>query len=472
MIDIEVLRTNPDLVRESQRRRFADVGLVDLVLNLDERWIKTDYASQQCRKEKNKLSKEFGMRRRKGEPTDDLTVALDELKTTIEEKTAEAEALLKERDIALVKIGNLLHDSVIVSADEDENGVEKVTHTPEQLEEYSATRSHNHVELFDMADGFDTLRGVKVAGNRGYFLKSWGVRLNQALMLYAMDFLQSKGFCPMSTPFFMEDSVMAKCAQLEQFREELYKVSGEGEDKFLIATSEQPLCALHMDEWFTAEDLAEPIKYAGVSTCFRKEAGRHGADTLGIFRIHQFEKVEQFVITSPEEGKSWEAFDMMIANAQEFYDTLKLPYRVVSIVSKELNNAAAKKLDLEAYFPASKCFRELVSCSNCLDYQSRRLGIKFGKPSKTKKGKKDTESKGDFVHLLNATLTATERTMCCIVENYQDETGIVVPEPLRKYMGGMEHIDFVRTKPRKGFEKVRAMKDTPTQKESRKAEKK
>jgi seryl-tRNA synthetase len=238
----------------------------------------------------------------------------------------------------------------------------------------------------------------------------------------------------------MNRDSMAKTAQLSQFDEELYKVSGDGEDKYLIATSEQPISAFHSGEWFEkpSEDL--PVRYAGYSTCFRKEAGSHGKDTWGIFRVHQFEKVEQFCLTEPE--KSWDMFDEMINNSEAFYKSLKLPYRVIAIVSGALNNAAAKKYDLEAWFPFQGEYKELVSCSNCTDYQSRRLEIRSGL-------KKMGDREKKYVHCLNSTLIATERAMCCILENYQTEEGLNVPEVLVPYMGGRTFIPYTKPAPKK-----------------------
>merc|ERR1711872_916480 len=227
--------------------------------------------------------------------------------------------------------------------------------------------------------------------------------------------------------------------------EELYKVVGKGSEvegdktiseKYLIATSEQPIAAFHRDEWISEKQL--PIKYAGISSCFRQEVGSHGRDTGGIFRVHQFEKVEQFVICSPHDNESWKLLDEMVENAEEFYKALNIPYRIVGIVSGALNNAAAKKLDLEAWFPGSGAFRELVSCSNCLDYQARRLRVRYGQ---TKKMNASTE----YCHMLNATLCATTRVICCILENNQTEEGIVVPDALKMYMPEKykEEIPFV-----------------------------
>merc|ERR1719422_1546128 len=234
---------------------------------------------------------------------------------------------------------------------------------------------YSHVDLIHMIGGMDAERGTVTAGGRGYYLMGPAVCLQQALVQLAMHSLVEKDFTPLYTPFFMRKDVMQEVAQLSQFDEELYKVTGKGsereddktvDEKYLIATSEQPIAAFHRDEWLNPENL--PIKYAGLSSCFRQEVGSHGRDTRGIFRVHQFEKVEQFVITSPHDNKSWEM--------------LGIPYRVVCICSGALNNAAAKKLDLEAWFPGSGAFRELVSCSNCLDYQARRLKVRYGQTKK------------------------------------------------------------------------------------------
>jgi hypothetical protein len=226
---------------------------------------------------------------------------------------------------------------------------------------------------------------------------------------------------------------MGETAELADFDEMLYKVEGSGEngegDYYLIATAEQPISTMYRGEWLERNKL--PLKYGGISPCFRKEAGAHGKDTWGIFRIHQFEKVEQFVICAPEE--SWKYHEEMIKVSQEFYESLGLPYRVINIVSGALNNAAAKKYDLEAWFPGYNTYRELVSCSNCTDYQSRSAEIRLRTDKKVEGDKKV------YVHMLNGTLCATERALCCILENYQTEKGLNVPEVLRPYVG----VDFI-----------------------------
>lgn len=221
---------------------------------------------------------------------------------------------------------------------------------------------------------------------------------------------------------------------------------------YLIATSEQPISAYHRHEWLQPESL--PIRYAGISSCFRKEAGAHGKDAWGIFRIHQFEKVEQFVVTSPDE--SWNAHNQMIQVCEEFYQSLGLSYQVVAIASGALNNAAAKKLDLEAWFPTLGVFRELVSASNCTDYQSRAMETRYSVGG----GKKSTATQQkEYVHMLNATLCATERTICCLLENYQTDTGVVIPEVLRPFVG-TDFVPFVKSPPGQSIAPIK--QPTPT----------
>merc|ERR1719145_269021 len=300
-----------------------------------------------------------------------------------------------------------------------------------------------------MIGGVDTERGAVTSGGRAYYLMGPAVFLQQGLIQLALQTLYKEGYSPLYTPFFMRKDVMKEVAQLSQFDEELYKVVGKGsenkddtsvDEKYLIATSEQTIAAYHRDEWISEKDL--PIKYAGLSTCFRQEVGSHGRDTRGIFRVHQFEKIEQFVITSPHDNKSWETLDEMVGNAEEFCKMLNIPYRIVCIVSGALNNAAAKKLDLEAWFPGSGAFRELVSCSNCLDYQARRLRVRYGQ---TKKMNQATE----YCHMLNGTMCAVTRVICVLMEMNQTESGITVPDALKPFMPPkyQDEIPFVNEAP-------------------------
>jgi seryl-tRNA synthetase len=434
MLDINLLRADkggdPDLVRESIRKRFAKVELVDEVIDLDQAWRTRQFELEKIRRELNATSKKIGKLKasKQEEEAKKLMESTDEVKKRLAAKEAEVQEAKGTLDVKLVTIGNIVHASVPASDDEANNLIVR-TWGERRLEE----NLKNHVDLCLMLDIVALDKGVDVAGGRGYYLKDEGVLLNLALINFGLPFLRKRGFKPMQTPFFMRKETMGKCAQLAQFDEELYKVTGDGEDKYLIATSEQPLCAYHLGDRIYPAEL--PIRYAGYSTCFRKEAGSHGRDTAGIFRVHQFEKIEQFCVTSPNGNDSWEMHEEMLKNSEDFYKEIGLPYQVVSIVSGALNDAAAKKYDLEAWFPASKTYRELVSCSNCTDYQARRLGIGYGQ-------KKNDEQSKQFVHMLNSTLTATERTLCCILENYQRDDGVEVPKALQPYMGGIEFLAF------------------------------
>merc|ERR1719158_546443 len=321
-------------------------------------------------------------------------------------------------------------------------------------------KKYSHFDLIHMIGGVDTERGAVTSGGRGYYLMGPAVFLQQGLIQLSLQVLYSKGYSPLYTPFFMKKEVMKEVAQLSQFDEELYKVVGKGSEvegdksvseKYLIATSEQPIAAFHRDEWISEKQL--PIKYAGISSCFRQEVGSHGRDTRGIFRVHQFEKVEQFVICSPHDDESWKLMDEMIGNAESFCQMLNIPYRIVAIVSGALNNAASKKLDLEAWFPGGGAFRELVSCSNCLDYRARRLRVRYGQ---TKKMNASTE----YCHMLNATMCAVTRVICVLLEQNQTDTGIKVPEALKMYMPAkyQDEIPFVNEAPIDEAEKKKAKK--------------
>lgn len=432
MLDINLFRVekghNPEIIRESQRRHGASIEVVDEVINLDKEWRKHQFELKNLRKEFNKINTEVSKLKRGGEDATDFIAKSEEIKKKIAEKEVEAQETLNLLNSKLETIGNLVHDSVPISNDEANNLVVRTWG-----EKRDEPKLKNHVDLVDLLEIADLKKGADVAGGRGFYLKGDGVFLNQALIMFGLNFLAERGYTALHTPFFIKKDIMSKCAQLAQFDEELYKVTGEGDDKYLIATAEQPLCAYHSDEWIHPTRL--PLRYAGYSSCFRKEAGSHGRDTLGIFRVHQFEKVEQFCMTTPNDNDSWDMHEEMLKNSEDFYKALNIPYQIVSIVSGALNDAAAKKYDLEAWFPASKTYRELVSCSNCTDYQARKLEIRYGQ-------KKSNEQLKQYVHLLNSTLTATERTICCILENNQKEDGVEIPEVLRPFMFGKTFLPF------------------------------
>ncbi|CAK7204165.1 Cytosolic seryl-tRNA synthetase [Sporothrix eucalyptigena] len=393
---------NPEAVKESQRRRYADPEVVDKVIELWQDHRRTLYDATQLNAKINDIQKQIGAKKKAKENADDLLqqkIAIEKQKKDLLDSAAIKEKAMNK---ALGSIGNLIHDSVPVDNNEDNNPI-ITTWVPEDREfkvgEEDRSKLLSHHELLLRIDGYNPEAGVKVVGHRGYFLKNWGV------------------------------------------------VDGDSE-KYLIA-SEQPISAYHAGQWLQANEM--PIKYAGFSTCFRREAGSHGKDAWGTFRVHQFEKVEQFVLCDPE--KSWEQFDAMIANSEEFCQSLGLPYRVVAIVSGAFNQAASKKYDLEAWFPFQAEYKELVSCSNCTDYQSRALDIRYGP-------KTQTDVKKKYVHCLNSTLTATSRTMCAILENFQTPEGVRIPEPLRKYLpGAPDFLPFTKELPKDSTSQKKAKAD-------------
>ncbi|KIY49783.1 serine-tRNA ligase [Fistulina hepatica ATCC 64428] len=438
---------NAEEIRESQRKRGEPVELVDKIIQMYTDWVKLDYEANNLNKQVNAIQKEIGAKKKAKQSADELVAKKKELDAQVAAKKQEAkdlEAALKKKTCM---VGNIIGKDVPVSQTEDDNATLRTWHLPTETDEPPARPGIiPHHEVLLRLDAMDLERGAKVAGHRGYYLTNDGLDLNQALIAYALDFLRKRDYKKIQPPFFMNKDQMAKTAQLDQFDEELYKVIASEDEKYLIATSEQPISAFHSEEWFESPEAQLPIKYAGYSTCFRKEAGSAGRDMWGIFRVHQFEKVEQFCITEPE--KSWEMFDHMIGNSEAFYQSLGIRYRIVAIVSGALNLAAAQKCDLEAWFPFQKAYKELVSCSNCTDYQSRRLEVRCGLKTKEQSRKK-------YVHMLNGTMCATERALCCIVENYQTPEGLVIPEVLRPYMQGRDFLPFVKELP-KGLQRKQA----------------
>jgi len=414
MLDINLFRENPDIIKKSEKKRFKDPSVVDKVIEFDNKWRKRLKELQKLKHEKNEISNKIAKLKKEKKSTEDLIIRAGEIDNKIFGLEREIQFLKNERDAYRYKIGNIIDDDVPVAPTEDGNEIIRIVG---KIRDFNFDLK-GHAELVERFAELE--RAAKISGARTYYLKGDLVLLNLALIDFAIKKLIKKKFLPMWTPFFMNKKYMRGAAELSDFEETLYKL--EGEDSYLIATSEQTLASLHSEEVLDEKEL--PLKYCGISTCFRKEAGSHGKDTKGIFRVHQFEKVEQFVFCKPDQ--SWKIFEELIKNMEEIYQELKIPYRIVNIASGELNDNASKKYDLEAWFPAQGKYRELGSCSNCTDFQARKLNIKFGKYG----GKKE------FVHTLNSTAIATERTISCILENYQQKDGsIIVPSVLRKFVG-------------------------------------
>ncbi len=435
MLDIKLFREQPDLIKESERKRFRDTENVDIVIRLDNEWRESLQKVQELRRKRNSITKEISacfknMKKVTPDEKKDLQAKAEKLKleskqigNEITEEEPKTKELQQKRDEYRYKVGNILDPKVPVA--EDETGGVVIRKSGRRRKFQFDIK--NHVKLVETIDGVNTKKASEIAGHRFFYLKNEMVKLNLALINFALDHLTEEGYTPMWTPFFARHEVIKEAAELADFEEQLYKIHDE--DLYLIATSEQTLAALHRGEVIDEKDL--PVRYGGVSSCFRREAGSHGKDTLGIFRVHQFEKVEQYVYCKPEESP--EMHEKMMEITETIFKALKIPYRIVNIASGELNDNAAIKYDLEGWFPASETYRELVSATNCRDYQARKLNARFGTL-----GDPDTY---EMVHTLNSTAIATERFMCCMLENNQNEDGSInIPKALQGYMGGIEII--------------------------------
>jgi seryl-tRNA synthetase len=429
MLDIRLIRENPEFVRENLAKRGNPENnrVLDELVELDRKWRQNLTKLNDLRHERKLVTTEIAMLKKKGNDASDQVEkakVIDSQITNIEKEVNKAEE--KTHDY-LMRLPNLLHETVPVGKDENDNVQVRTWGT---LPEYGFSIK-NHIDLGLDLDIVDIERAGKVAGSRFFFLKKEGVLLDMALMSFALEEMVKKGYSLIEPPYLMRREPYEGVTALGDFGDMLYKI--ENEDLYLIATSEHPMAAMFMGEVLMGEDL--PTKLAGISACFRKEAGAHGKDTRGIFRTHQFNKIEQFVFCTPE--TSWKIHEELVHNAEELIQKLSIPYRVVNVCTGDIGTVAAKKYDIEAWMPAQNAYREVVSCSNCTDYQARRLNIRY-------REKEGMAPKG-FVHTLNSTAIATGRTIVALLENFQQEDGsIVVPKVLLKYMGGIEEIRLKR----------------------------
>lgn len=425
MLDIKLIRENPSLVKENLERRNdpEKLKLLEELLKVDTEWRKMQTEFNQLRQKRNQLSLEVAKLKKSGKTAKkQLTEAkkVDSLIGKSEKKSTELEA--KEKSL-LINIPNLLHESVPVGKDESDNIEIRKWGTPPKFD----FKPKDHLTILQELDLIDVERGAKVAGERFYYLKNELVLLDIALQKFALDVLRKKGFTIIEPPLMIRRKPYEGVIDLTDFEQVTYKI--EDEDVYLIATSEHPIAAMFMDEILDASKL--PIMFAGVSPCFRKEVGAHGKYTKGLFRMHHFNKVEQFVFCTPEQ--SWKLHEEIQRNCELLYQSLGLYYRVVNVCTGDIGSIAAKKYDTEVWM-ADGQFREVGSNSNCTDYQARRLGIRFkeseGKPVK------------GFVYTLNNTALATSRTMIAITEQFQQKDGsVVIPKVLRPYMFGIEKLE-------------------------------
>lgn len=424
MLDIKLVRDNPNLVKENLRRRGLPekVEEVDHLLALDAEWRKFLVETETLRRKRNEITQEIAKARGRKEDTTSLLKQAERIPDQI--KQAEFEASLKKESTEkiLLNLPNLVDESVPFGKDDSENV--EIKHWGHKTQ--FTFKPLDHIDIGLKQGLIDIEKAAKVAGARFYYLRGDLVRLNQALIKYGLDFIKKKAYEVYQPPYFLRRDIVAGAVALSDFEDVIYKI--EGEDLYLLATSEHALLALHADEIIPADKL--PLKYAAVSPCFRKEAGAHGRDTKGIFRVHQFEKVEQFIFSRPEDSKK--LHEELLANAEEFFQSLKIPYRVVNVCTGDLGTVASKKYDIEAWLPGQGKYREVVSCSNCTSYQSVRSKVRY---------REKTSDPTKYPHTLNSTLVATERAMVAILENNQREDGTVsVPKALQPYLGGQETI--------------------------------
>ncbi|TXT54122.1 MAG: Serine--tRNA ligase [Candidatus Thorarchaeota archaeon] len=426
MIHIKFIREYPDMIKKDLRKRrdFAKLEDFERLLDLDERVRALKREIQDLRTQRNKLSREVGKIKKSGGDASSIIDRVNKVNEDIKLTEDEAEKLENELLEIQMSIPNLLHESVPYGEDEEDNVV---------VREWGGRPTfdfdiQSHVDLLEPLDIADIPRAARIAGSRFYYLKNELVLVDLAMQQMALQILVKKGYTPIYPPFMMRREPYEGVTDLADFGDVMYKI--EDEDLYLIATAEHPMAAMYMGEIFEPTEL--PIKLAGVSACFRKEAGSHGKDTKGIFRVHQFNKVEQFVFSHPDD--SWKIHEELLKNEEEFFQALKIPYRVVNVCTGDIGIVASKKYDLEAWFPGQERYREVGSCSNCTSYQAVRLGIKY----RIEKG--GTEK--DYLHTLNNTMMANPRTIVAIMENYQREDGsIEIPKALHKFLpAGMKEI--------------------------------
>lgn len=427
MIDPALLRESPDVLRESQRRRGEDVGIIDTLIDLDVRRRAAQQAFDEVRAEQKKLSKQIGplQGRVKKDPDDaEAKSELDALMATatdlaeqVKSTDAEATRLASELDLAWLSVSNVVDDRAPVGGETDFTVID-VVGTPRNFDAEGFT-PRDHVELGELLAAIDIERAAKVSGSRFYFLTGVGALLELALLNLAIARATSYGFTPVVPPVLVSPGSMEGTGFLGQAAENVYRI--ESDDMYLVGTAEVPLAAMHSDEILPADSL--PLRYVGWSSCFRREAGSYGKDTRGIIRVHQFDKVEMFVFTSPEDADA--EHQRLLSWERQFMDDLEIPYRVIDVATGDLGSSAARKFDIEAWIPTQGTYREVTSTSNTSEFQARRLRVRMRDSDGTRP-----------VATLNGTLCAMPRVIVALLENHQQPDGSVrIPAALQPYLG-------------------------------------
>ena len=418
MLDMSMFREHADVLRADHDKREMPHDHIDEVIRLDEEWRQARYDADQLRKKRNEAARGIAEAKKSGDSAaaDSILVEVASLGQEIDALSEKVDSCLAERDAIRMRVPNILHDSVPVGEDDQKNTLHSLHGNKTEL----GFEARNHNDLIEMNNWVDLARGAKVTGSRFYFLQGDLARLEMALQSYSANFLIERGYTLVQPPLMMNREAYEGVTDLGDFETVMYGI--EPDKYYLIATSEHPLTAMRMDEIIEPAEL--PIKLVGVSSCFRREVGAHGLSDRGIWRVHQFTKIEQIVICKPDD--SWEHHEDLLTNAVELWDSLGLHYRVVNICTGDMGTVASKKYDLEAWLPGANAYKEVVSCSNCTDYQANRLRMRY----------RTTEGNA-AVHTLNSTAVATSRALVAIMEQYQNEDGTVrVPEVLVPHMGG------------------------------------
>jgi len=422
MLDMSMFREKSEVLRKDHDKRKIPQDNIDEVIRLDNEWKQARYEVDQLRKSRNEAARGIAAAKKSGD-ADAVAKIMSEVSSIgnkIEELSKMADDFLENRDSIRMRVPNILHESVPVGEDDQKNTLHSLHGEKVDL----GFEAKNHNEIIENNGWVDLARAAKITGSRFYFMQGDLARLEMALQNYTTNFLINKNYTLVQPPLMMNKEAYEGVTDLGDFETVMYGI--EPDKFYLIATSEHPLTAMRMDEIIEPSEL--PIRLVGVSQCFRREVGAHGLSDRGIWRVHQFTKIEQIIICKPED--SWSHHEDLLNNAIELWDSLGLHYRVVNICTGDMGTVASKKYDLEAWLPGVGEYKEVVSCSNCTDYQANRLRMRY----RTSEG-------NSAVHTLNSTAVATSRALVAILEQYQTEDGrIMIPEALRPYMGDQKFL--------------------------------
>ena len=423
MLDMMMFRENANILRADHDKRKISQENIDEVIRLDNAWKQASYDSDLLRKSRNEAARGIANAKKSGD-SESVKKIMDEVSSIgarIEELTKISDDYLKQRDTVRMRVPNILHESVPVGEDDQKNTLHSLHGQKKDMN----FQPKNHNEIIETNGWVDLARAAKITGSRFYFLQGDLARLEMALQSYTTNFLVKRDYTLVQPPLMMNREAYEGVTDLADFETVMYGI--EPDKFYLIATSEHPLTAMRMDEIIEPSEL--PIKLVGVSQCFRREVGAHGLSDRGIWRVHQFTKIEQIIICNPED--SWSHHEDLLSNATELWDSLELHYRVVNICTGDMGTVASKKYDLEAWLPGVEDYKEVVSCSNCTDYQANRLRMRY----RTSEG-------NSAVHTLNSTAVATSRALVAILEQYQTEDGrIMIPKVLQPFMDNQEFLE-------------------------------